>query len=178
MEANFSASLKHILDAEGGFQDDPRDRGNTLSDGREGCTNLGVTQSTWEAFVGHPVSRDDMRKLTEERVARLYRKKYWDVVHGDDLPSGLDYLVFDFAINAGPGRAIKLLQGALGVTVDGSIGRKTLSAIINMPQKELISEFTEAKNAYYKSCNTFPIYGKGWLNRSAKAEHLAQTMIG
>ena len=63
-----------------------------------------------EAFVGHPVSREDMKKLNEERVARLYKHKYWDAVHGDILPSGIDYLVFDFAVNAGPGRAIKLLQ--------------------------------------------------------------------
>ena len=115
MEKNFSAALAHVLNSEGGFQDDPKDAGNKLPDGRQGCTNLGVTQSTWESFVGHPVSREDMKRLTEERVARLYRHKYWDAVKADELPYGVDYLVFDFAINAGPGRAIKILQSVVGV---------------------------------------------------------------
>ena len=115
MEKNFSAALANVLNSEGGFQDDPKDAGNKLPDGRQGCTNLGVTQSTWESFVGHPVSREDMKRLTEERVARLYRHKYWDAVKADELPDGVDYLVFDFAINAGPGRAIKILQSVVGV---------------------------------------------------------------
>lgn len=178
MNNNFEAALKYILVHEAGFQDDPKDTGNKLADGRTGCTNLGVTQATWEAFVGHPVSKDDMRKLTKEKVSKLYKNKYWNIVHGDDLPTGLDYLMFDFAINAGPGRAIKILQEALGVTVDGAIGNKTLTAINNAPQKELISEFTKAKNLYYKSCKTFPTYGKGWLNRSESAEQTAKTMVG
>jgi lysozyme family protein len=178
METNFNLALDHVLDAEQGFQDDPRDRGNRLPDGRVGCTNLGVTQATWESYVGHPVSREDMKKLDAERVARLYKHKYWDAVYGDLLPDGIDYLVFDFAVNAGPGRAVKLLQDVVGVTTDGAIGPKTLTAIKKTPIKTLIIEYTQAKEDYYKSCKEFPIYGKGWLIRTAEAKKIANTLIG
>lgn len=178
MEANFSIALKHIFESEGGYQEDTKDSGNRLSNGRSGSTNLGVTQAVWEEWVGHPVSKEDMRNLRREGVERLYRKKYWDVVHGDDLPVGLDFLMLDFAINAGPGRAIKTLQEALGVTTDGNIGPKTAYAIKHAPSKELIKKFTQVKDTFYKECRGFPTYGKGWLNRSAKAEALANTMIG
>jgi lysozyme family protein len=178
MKANFSIALKHIFESEGGYQEDSKDSGNRLSNGRSGSTNLGVTQAVWEEWVGHPVSKEDMRNLRREGVERLYRKKYWDVVQGDDLPVGLDFLMLDFAINAGPGRAIKTLQEALGVTTDGNIGPKTAYEIKRASTKELIKKFTKIKDTFYKECRGFPTYGKGWLNRSAKAEALANTMIG
>lgn len=178
MEANFAPALKHVLIKEAGFQDDPRDRGNRLPDGRAGSTNLGVTQSVWESFVGHPVSKDDMKRLNTERVSRLYKHKYWDAVHGDDLPSGIDYLVFDFGVNAGTGRAIKLLQSVLGVTVDGAIGTKTLDAVKKVPIETLMVEYTQAKEDHYRSCVEFPIYGRGWLARNAEAKVIASTLIG
>ena len=70
-----------------------------------------------------------MRALTPADVAPLYKRKYWDKIKGDDLPNGVDYVVFDAAINSGPGRAAKWLQACVGVEPDGGIGPKTLSAV-------------------------------------------------
>ena len=56
METNYKTALDNILKSEGGFQDDHKDSGNKLPDGRKGCTNLGVTQAAWESYVGHKVS--------------------------------------------------------------------------------------------------------------------------
>jgi lysozyme family protein len=178
METNYKAALDHILKSEGGFQDDPRDNGNKLPDGRKGCTNLGVTQAVWEAYVGHKVSTADMKALTPEKVAPFYKHKYWDAVYGDDLPSGIDYLAFDFAINAGAGRAIKTLQTAVGVTADGAIGPKTLQAVKAASGKELINKYTQAKEAFYRGLPSFPIYGKGWLARTNAVDITAKTLIG
>ena len=178
MNCDFTAALDHILKSEGGFQDDPRDEGNKLPDGRRGCTNLGVTQAVWEAYVGHKVSTADMNALTPAKVAPLYKHKYWDVVHGDDLPSGVDYIVFDFAINAGAGRAIKILQTVVGVLPDGSVGPKTILAVGAMGSKAVIQEYTIAKEAFYRSLRSFSIYGKGWLARTSAVDATAKTLIG
>lgn len=178
MNSNFTAALGYVLGHEAGFQDDPRDEGNKLPDGRRGCTNLGVTQAVWETYVGHKVSTADMRALTPAKVAPLYKHKYWDVIRGDDLPSGVDYIVFDFAINAGAGRAIKVLQTVVGVPSDGAIGPKTLSAVRAMDSKTLIKEYSDAKEAFYRSLRSFSIYGKGWLARTSAVDATAQTLIG
>ena len=121
MIENFKEALAHVLKSEGGYVNNPKDPG--------GMTNLGCTKTVWEEYVGHPVSEADMRALTPESVAPLYKRKYWDRVSGDDLPSGLDYAVFDAAINSGAGRAAKWLQEVVGVTADGSIGSGTLAAV-------------------------------------------------
>ena len=167
-----------VIAHEGGFTNDQRDKGNHLPDGREGCTMWGCTQAVWEKYVGHEVTQDDMKALKKEDVKPLYKRDYWDAVRGDDLPAGVDYAVFDFAINAGPAAARKMIQKALGVTADGSIGPATMKAIQDAEGKDLLDKFSHSKEAFYKSLSTFPTYGKGWLKRVADVQTSASTMIG
>ncbi len=167
MQSNWKQAFKQMLASEGGFTDDERDKGNKLPDGRKGSTMLGVTQFNWENHIGHQVTHDQMRKLTADDVEPLYKKKYWDVVRADELPSGIDYLVFDMGVNAGPGRSIKLLQSAVGVPADGGLGPITMKAVLAADPLELINRFSEEKESFYRSLDDFKVYGEGWLNRVA-----------
>lgn len=169
MKDNFSSALITVLKSEGGFVNNPSDPG--------GATNLGVTKKVWESWTGKSVSISDMRNLTQAQVSPLYKKQYWDAVRGDDLPSGLDYLVFDFAINAGVSRAIKTLQKALSIVDDGVFGNKTLGAVNKADTTDLIIKFSELKEQFYKSLPTFSVFGKGWMRRVAEAKTYAQTKI-
>jgi lysozyme family protein len=164
MKHNWEEALAHVLKHEGGYVNHPADPG--------GMTNLGVTKRVWEEWTGKRVSEADMRALTPELVAPMYKKKYWDVVRGDDLPTGVDLCVFDAAVNAGAGRASKFLQQAVGVTADGQIGPKTISAVTAKPADEIIEAFCALREAHYKSLNTFETFGRGWMRRlaSIKAE--------
>jgi lysozyme family protein len=169
MKENYNEALKAILKHEGGFVNHPRDPG--------GMTNLGVTKKVWEEWVKHPVDEKAMRALTPELVSPMYKKKYWDAVKGDELPDGLDYLMFDFAINAGPGRAIKTMQKAIGTTPDGAIGPKTMQSLKEMNPTQLIEKFSVEKESFYRSLPTFQTFGKGWLRRVAEAKDHAETML-
>lgn len=177
MIENFEKAMDLLLKHEGGFTNDERDPGNKLADGRKGSTMLGVTQANWEAFVGHLVTQNDMKALTRADVSKFYKRKYWDAVQADQLKTGLDYLLFDFAVNAGPGAAIKLLQKTVGATPDGALGPKTLAAMNAMDAKALIDGFSAQKEAFYKSLKTFPTYGKGWLRRVAEVKIVAENMV-
>src|SRR5690606_8907906 len=116
---NFQQALEKVLKHEGGFVNHPADPG--------GATNKGITIKVYQQFKkGATVA--DLKKITDAEVSAIYRKNYWDAVKADQLPSGLDYAVFDFAVNSGPSRAAKCLQETLGVTVDGKIGPRTLAA--------------------------------------------------
>ena len=106
MQKNYQPSLEMILHHEGGYVNHPRDPG--------GETNLGVTKRVYEEFGGEK----DMKDLTVEDVAPIYKKGYWDKCKCDQLPSGLDLVVFDFAVNAGPGRAAQFLQRIIREEVD------------------------------------------------------------
>jgi lysozyme family protein len=169
MKENWEESLKHILKYEGGYvhhKDDPGGR-----------TNLGVTQRVWEEWTGKPATETDMRSLTVEMVSPLYKKRYWDAVRGDDLPSGVDLCVFDCAVNAGVGRASKFLQQAVGVTADGQIGPATMAAVAKKEPVSIIADFCHLREAHYKSLSTFATFGKGWMRRldsvEAESKHMA-----
>ena len=178
MIENWNKSFDMVIAHEGGFTNDERDPGNKLSNGRKGSTMWGCTQAVWERFVGHEVTQDDMKALKKDDVKPLYKRDYWDAVKGDDLPIGVDYAVFDFAINAGGSAARKMIQKALGVTADGAIGPATMKAIQEADGKELLEKFSHSKEAFYKSLPTFQTYGKGWMRRVADVQASASSMIG
>jgi len=178
MLENWNESFEMVIAHEGGFTNDQRDTGNHLPDGRQGSTMLGCTQANWEAYVGHKVTQDDMKKLTKDDVKPLYKKNYWDAVRGDELPTGVDYAAFDFAINAGPSASRKMIQRALGVTADGAFGPITMTMIEKADAKDLMHKFSEAKTNFYKSLGNFNVYGKGWLRRVADVQTVADKMIG
>ena len=169
MNSNFQAALDHVLKSEGGYVNNPKDPG--------GMTNLGCTKGVWEEFVGHPVSEADMRALTPASVAPLYKRKYWDKVSGDDLPSGLDYAVFDAAINSGPGRAAKWLQEVVGVTADGAIGKGTLAAVAAHDTQKLIAQYNDKRLQFLESLPTFSTFGKGWSNRVSSVQSTSSQMV-
>ncbi len=158
-----------MLASEGGFSNHARDPG--------GMTNLGVTKSTWESWVGREVDEAEMRGLTPEKVEPLYKERYWDVVLGDELPAGLDYLMFDFAVNAGAGRAIKILQTAVGVTPDGQFGPITMAALQSIDPVTLIERFSAEKVVFYRGLITFATFGTGWLNRVSDVKKHATSMV-
>ena len=176
MNTNWQRSFELMLQSEGGFSDNPADTGNHLPDGRAGCTNLGVTQTAWEEYVGHPVSTADMKALTPATVMDFYKQRYWDMVKGDALPNALDYLVFDMAVNSGPSRAIKLLQASVGATQDGALGPLTMQAISTWSARQLIDKYSAAKADFYKSLRN-PTFEKGWLNRVEHTKANALEML-
>jgi lysozyme family protein len=165
----FEECLKRILKHEGGFVNDPLDSG--------GMTNLGVTKRVWEEFVGHPVSEADMRALTPEKVGKLYKQRYWNSAYCEVLPKGLDYVVFDFAINAGTGRSVKTLQSAIGVVADGVIGPRTMAAINGANAKDLVAKFSDARTDFYQGIVARKPdqarFIRGWLNRVEEARAMA-----
>ena len=169
MKENWDKAFKLMLVSEGGYIHHPSDPG--------GRTNLGVTQATWENWVGRKSNEAEMRGLTPEKVEPLYKKKYWDAVRGDELPAGISYLLFDFAVNAGVGRSIKTLQTAVGVTPDGGFGPMTMAAVLAVDPVELIERFSQAKEDFYRSLTTFSTFGTGWLNRVADVKQHANLMV-
>ena len=163
--------MKHLLVHEGGFVNHPSDPG--------GITNLGVTKAAWEAYVGHEVTEQDMRSLTPELVEPFYKARYWDVCRCDELQSGLDYLVFDIAVNSGTGRAAKFLQTELGVTADGAIGNRTMAAYrLRLGDTiQLINAIADRRQAFWESLKTFSVFGKGWTRRGNESREAALEMV-
>ena len=165
MNKNYDKCLETILHHEGGYVNHPEDPG--------GETNLGVTKRVYQEWGG----TKDMKDLTFDDVAPIYKKNYWDKMKCDDLPSGLDLCVFDFGVNAGPGRAAKYLQTLIGTVADGGIGPNTLAKLKEYTDKtgvkETITNYQNDRQSYYEKLSTFKTFGRGWTRRVEETTKLA-----
>jgi lysozyme family protein len=170
MKENFDECFDRVIKHEGGFVNHPKDPG--------GMTNLGVTRTNWEAFLGRDVSEADMRALTKESVKPFYKARYWDKMRCDDLPAGVDYAAFDFAVNSGVGRAAKFMQRVVGVPDDGVIGKQSLEAICAIDPAQMVNSLCDMRLMFLKSLSTFSTFGRGWERRVLEVSETGQNMVG
>ena len=155
---NFPVCLKHVLKHEGGYVNHPRDPG--------GATNQGVIQRTYNSYRRRkrlPIR--SVRKITKTEVGEIYKQQYWDKVRGDDLPSGVDNCVFDYAVNSGVGRASKELQRIVKSNVDGVVGLNTLVAVDGHSSARLINTMCDRRMSFLRNLRHWKTFGKGWTRR-------------
>lgn len=159
---NFEDALSLILTWEGGYTNHPSDPGR--------ATNMGVTIGTLTEVLGRPATDEDVRKLQRDDVgdlgwsaASIYAEKYWNPCRCAEMPSGLDLLVFDSAVNQGPTNAIKFLQRSLNVSVDGILGPKTMTAVQAADRTKLIQEFAARRAVHYAGLQRE--FWLGWFRR-------------
>jgi len=162
----FEDCLRLVLRHEGGFSQHPLDPG--------GATNHGVTKAAWEAYVKRKVSIDDIRRLTVEDVAPLYRNRYWT----PGLPDGLDYAVFDASVNSGVHRASRWLQECVGAVPDGVIGLRTLAAVELAEPRDLINDYCDKRLEFLRDLVTWNTFGKGWGRRVKEVREVALAQLG
>lgn len=168
----FAPSLNFTLlpDNDGqGYHDTPGDPG--------GSTAWGVTQTSWSAWIGRPASIATMRALTPAAVTGFYRSWYWNTIDGDNLPSGVDLMVFDNGVLSGVETSAKQLQALLGVDVDGEVGPITLAAAQQIDLSALVSRLQAAQDAYYRTLPGFAEFGDGWLSRLERRAAAALAML-
>ena len=167
MKENYPQALKQVLKYEGGYVDHPKDPG--------GPTNKGVTQAVYDNWrKSQNLSIQSVRAIADSEVAAIYKNLYWDRISGDLLPSGVDFAVFDFAVNSGVSRAAKTLQAVVGVTQDGVIGPATIQAT----KTYVAMTVTNKRLAFMQSLSIWSTFGKGWSARIADVKNQILSLVG
>lgn len=152
-DEQFDLALEFVLRWEGGYSNDADDPG--------GETKHGISKAA------HPDV--NIKDLTIAKAEGIYRERYWDRIHAGDLPARLAIVLFDTAVNCGPGKAVRLLQQTLRVPVDGVIGPATAAAAWNAAEraaiKDVLVEFLARRVVFHAELPTFPRFGLGWVKR-------------
>ena len=156
-----------ILKWEGGFVNDPVDKG--------GATNMGVTIGTWRS-VGYDkdgdgdIDVDDLHLLTREDVIeRVLRPHYWNRWRADEIHNqSVANILVDWVWASGA-HGIRRPQRILGVTADGIVGPKTIAAVNSMDAMELHFRIKNDRIRFIAEiCKANPSqerFRRGWLNR-------------
>lgn len=169
MKQNFAKSLQRVLVYEGGYSNHPSDPG--------GPTNKGIIQRVYDGYrKSEGLEPRSVRELTKAELTDIYRRQYWDKVQADRLPAGVDFVMFDSAVNSGPSQATKWLQRALGsVQVDGELGEATAAATLAHPDHDaLIAGLLSRRLGMLQNLRTWPVFGNGWGSRVASVRAIGQ----
>ena len=153
-----------------GYTNNPADRG--------GPTKFGVCARVYGEFLGKPVTPDQVKAMPWQHALAIYRERYWRGANIDRLPEALQPVIFDMAVNHGPGTAVRLLQHALGdlgrpIIGDGIIGIVTdgiaTRAVADLGAKRVIDAVCDHRREYIQhiisSDPSQRVFYRGWLNR-------------
>lgn len=172
-DERFERCLTEILRHEGGYVDHPSDPG--------GATNMGITRKTlarWRKVTPWTdLPKAAVAALTRNEAALIYRANYWNTAKAGSMPSGVDLALFDFAVNSGPDRAVRVLQAALGVAADGEIGPVTLAAVEAADPRRLINALCDRRLSFLQRLTSFAVFGRGWTRRVAEIRAAALTDV-
>ena len=181
MEKNYSKCIEFVLAREGGYVNDPLDPG--------GATNLGITLATLQSWRGGNVTSADVQRLTRAEAERIYRARYWAAAWCPDLPSGIDLLVFDAAVNMGIEPSLNFVRSQLGMSIkmrnQHKVFLRTEKHLLPVERQKMFDRLSgacmpglivgicERRRSYYRSLSTFKTFGNGWLRRVDQVQQLA-----
>lgn len=145
----FETACQFVLSTEGGWSNDPNDDG--------GLTRFGISS------LSHPDV--DLENLTVEQATEIYRERYWEVARCDKFPPKLAVALFDGAVQHSPKQAIRFMQRALMVAVDGVVGPQTLTAAKALNEGAILARFLSYRMLLYAAHSDWGHYGLGWTRR-------------
>ena len=164
---------------EGGYVDNQADPGGT--------TNFGISLRFLKSQgldIGDidgdgDIDADDIRGMTSVVAGRIMKREFWDKMGLDKLGKPLCAMViYDTAVNMGPGYARKLLQKALGVPADGVWGPVTRSALRICDDRKTAVAMCHIRRARYhelvKGNAALGAFLKGWLRRVDSLERAVE----
>lgn len=159
----FSEAFDVLINHEGGFQRDPKDRGNWTT----GRIGQGELKGTKFGIAAHAYPHLDIKNLTIEHAKRIYQADYWAVLKLDRLPASIRFDLFDMAVNSGVRASARVLQKAVGEIPDGIIGPKTVASCALLDPQLLDKRFNAERLLFLVDLNPWPTYGRGWVRRVA-----------
>ena len=171
--ANIDKLIPFILKWEGGFVNDPTDRG--------GATNKGVTLATYEAYCkrkGYPrPTVERLKNIPDAHWREIVKTMFWDKWKADDIHSQkVANILVDWVWGSGI-HGIKKPQALLGVKVDGIVGDKTLSAVNFADPEELFDAIYQERVKFLNAIvsNSVAAYEKKIGRKATDAELLKYT---
>ncbi len=166
----FPSCLAETLKWEGGWSNDPYDPG--------GATMHGVIQVEYDAYRHRKgAAPQSVRFIERAEELEIYRGNYWVPARCDELPVGVDMLVWDYSVNSGCGQAIRSLQRVLGLSIDGHLGTVTMAEVAQWAPLQLIRAYMDERRRFLKSLKTFWRFGQGWMNRCDGVEAAALAAV-
>lgn len=160
---NFDRAFNALVGNEGGYSDDPKDRGNWTS----GIVGKGYLKGTKYGISAMTYPQVEIKNLSLDNAKKIYFNDFWVAAKCEQLPESIKFDMFDMAVNSGVKKAIITLQKAVGADPDGIFGQQTQSLVEMYDHEKLDKRLSAQRLLFICDVGTFPTYGKGWVRRVA-----------
>jgi lysozyme family protein len=178
MRSSYDSCLSRLLGHEGGYSNHPNDSG--------GPTKFGITIADYRKYIKPNATAADVQAMNVHEAKTIYRQQYWNAQRCDELPAGIDYVVFDYGVNSGLGRSTKLLKKLLGHPQNTTkILNEDVSGAGRVNAADFINEYCDNRLAFLKRARNrktkkllWPDFGKGWSRRVAEVRSHALKLAG
>ena len=164
--STYDEALRRLLAHEGGYVNHPSDPG--------GPTNFGITLADYRRYRKPDATAADVRVMKVDDAKAIYRAKYWNAQRCDELPAGVDYSLFDYGVNSGPGRSGKVLRRVVGLSDKTSaVTDEVLRAVAKRDPRALVAAINDERLAFLQHLSTWPVFGTGWSRRVAEVRSIS-----
>ena len=143
----------------------------------EGARNLGIPLKMLAAFRGVPATAESLQALTRDEAREILRANYWNALNCDNLPAGVDLVVFDFAVSVGPSVAGKLLQKVVHVEQDGEVGTITTGAARAIDAGHIVNVFSDGRLDFYRTLPDWEARKDALTRRTQEMREAALDML-
>ncbi len=168
--ANYERALSRLLKHEGGYTNHPKDPG--------GPTNYGITIIDYRKYVMSNATAEDVKNMKLSEAKAIYRAKYWDALCCDDLPSGVDDVVFDYGVNSGIGRSGKVLRRCLRMNDSTwKVTAEVLAKARDANPKQLVTDICDERMRFLRGLSTWGTFGKGWSARVRDVKAIGLALV-
>lgn len=169
MQQNFENSLNRLLVHEGGYTNHPKDPG--------GPTNFGITLEDYRLYVNAKATAADVRSMKKSEAVKIYDQKYWGRMRCSELPSGVDYSIFDYAVNSGYGRAGRVLRKVLGLpTTTWKVTDEVIAELAKRDPRAVIIAINDERLRFLMRLKIWPTFGNGWSRRVKEVKQVSLQM--
>jgi lysozyme family protein len=160
----FDDAFEKLIANEGGYSDNPNDRGNWTS----GVIGIGELKGTKYGISAMSYPHIEIKNMTLAQAKEIYKRDFWDRFGVLKLAGWIQFMLFDAAVNHGPGNAVRMLQRALHVIDDGHIGPVTIIAVSKTDTNTLLRRFAAERLLFMSQLRAWDRFGRGWVSRVAE----------
>lgn len=163
---NFKECLRRLLIHEGGYSNHPSDPG--------GPTNFGITLADYRKYLDPKGTASDVKAMRIEDAKTIYKRRYWDPEHCDELEPGVEACIFDYGVNSGIGRSGKVLRRLVGLPDNTSaVTPEVVAAANRRDPAVLAAAICDERLRFLQALKTWPVFGNGWGRRVAEIKTFA-----
>jgi hypothetical protein len=169
-KSSFEEAQKLVKLVEGGYTDDPDDRGNYVKKNGKKIligTNHGISAPVLQEWLGRTPTKQEMMDLKYQEALDIYKNNYWNSQNlSEYIDQSVANMIYDGCVNQGINALSEIIISACSnqnLNIKNPYNIDDIKLINKLDQETLFNDIKKLREEKYKKGKKK--YITGWLNR-------------